>query len=211
MEYWKPGGPRRLMPPGCASVADAVYRFLGVLADADLAEVDRRVSAAVEPDGGLYHTCVATVAGPEAVAGVVLEEARAYLEGRLGDVDLTAMFSDRFRSQAGAEKAIGQAYAEAEPEWVGAGPWAGSEVAVLASPPGELREFARRAIPVAGLPVADSRDAVTVYREYPGVPLTAVPHLGPAAAAAYQGLPEANQCTPHSRLDVTMWTDVDKD
>jgi serine/threonine protein kinase len=203
------GGPRRLMPPGCASVTDAVYRFLGVLTDADLAEVDRRVQAVVEPEGGLYHACAASQTGPEAVAGVVLEEARAYLDARLGDVDLAAMFADRFRSKQLAERAIGQAYSEAEPGWVGPGPWSASEVTVLAAPAGELREFARRSIPVAGLPVADSRDNLTVYREYPCVPLTAVPHLGPAAAAAYQGLPESNQCTPHCRLDVTMWTDVD--
>jgi hypothetical protein len=82
-------------------------------------------------------------------------------------------------------------------------------VVVVSSPGGELREFARRAIPVAGLPVADSRDELTVYREYPSVPLTAVPHLGPTAAAAYQSLPEATQCTPHARLDVTQWADVD--
>jgi hypothetical protein len=204
-----PGGPRRLMPPGCAAVTDAVYRFLGVLADADLAEVDRRVQAAVEADGGILHVCLGSPNGPGLVAAVVREEARAYLDLRLGDVDLAAMFADRFRSPQLAEKAIGQAYAEAEPEWVGAGPWTGSEVVVVSSPGGELRELARRAIPVAGLPVADSRDELTVYREYPSVPLTAVPHLGPAAAAAYQSLPESSQCTPHARLDVTRWTDVD--
>jgi serine/threonine protein kinase len=208
-----PPGPRRLMPPGCPAVSDAVSRFLGVLADADLAEVDRRVQAAVEPDGGILQACVVNQSGPEALAAIVREETRAYLEVRLGDVDMAAMFADRFRSQPLAERAIGQAYVEAEPGWVGSGPWAGSEVVVLAAPGGELREVARRAIPVAGLlaglPVADSRDELTVFREYPSVPLTAVPHLGPAAAAAYHGLPESSQCTPHARLDVTRWTDVD--
>jgi hypothetical protein len=41
------------------------------------------------------------------------------------------------------------------------------------------------------------------------VPLTAVPHLGPAGAAAYQSLPEASQCSPHARLDVTAWVGAD--
>ena len=59
--------------------------------------------------------------------------------------------------------------------------------------------------------VADSRDDVTIYREYPAVPLSAVPHLGPAGSTAYKNLPDSNQCSLHSRLDVTQWTDVDAD
>ena len=86
---------------------------------------------------------------------------------------------------------------------------------VLACPGGAsgeaLRELARRAIPVAGLPVTDSRDDLTVYREWPAVPLSALPHLGPAAAAAYEALPEVLSCTPHTRLDVTQWFGVDAD
>jgi hypothetical protein len=88
-------------------------------------------------------------------------------------------------------------------------------VSVVACPGGQagdaLRELARRAIPVAGLPVVDSRDDLTVYREWPEVPLAALPHLGPAAAAAYAALPETGQCTPHARMDVTAWLDVDAD
>ena len=66
-----------------------------------------------------------------------------------------------------------------------------------------------RAIPIAGLPVADSRDDLTIYREWTAVPLAALPHLGPAAAAAYAAMPDTNQCTAHARLDVTAWLDVD--
>ena len=74
-----------------------------------------------------------------------------------------------------------------------------------------VRELLVRAIPVGGLAIAESRDDVTIYREYPAVPLSAVPHLGPAGALAYQNLPEVNQCSLHSRLDVTAWADVDGD
>ena len=112
-----------------------------------------------------------------------------------------------------AERAIEQTYQEAEPAWIGNGNWVGGEVAVLACPSGNggepLRELARRAIPVAGLPIADSRDNFTVYREWPTVPLLALPQVGPAAMAAYNSLPESQLCTPHSRLDVTQWVDVD--
>jgi hypothetical protein len=209
-----PAGSRRLMPPGCVSIADAVERFLAVLTDADMAAIDRRVQAILEPEcGGVYQACLNSATGPDDVVAVVYEESRAHLDTRLGEVDMAAMFAERYRTPQQAERAIEQTYQEAEPGWIGNGPWAGGEVAVLVCPGGSggepLRELARRAIPVAGLPIADSRDSLTVYREWPAVPLAALPHLGPASVAAYAALPETQQCTPHSRLDVTQWLDLE--
>jgi hypothetical protein len=147
------------------------------------------------------------------VVKTVYEEARIHLDRRLGEVDLAAMFAERYRTPQQAERAIEQTYQEAEPTWVGSGPWVGGEVTVITCPAGgggePLREFARRAIPVAGLPIADSRDTLMIYREWPSVPVAALPHLGPAAVAAYSAMPETLQCTPHTRLDVTQWMDVD--
>jgi hypothetical protein len=204
------------MPPGCATVGEAVDRFLKALTDADMTEIDRRVQAALEPEtGGLLHVCLNSSAGIGGVVDVVFEETRAHLDSRLGEVGLAAMFAERFRTPQQAERAIEQAYQEAEPAWVGNGPWVGAEVAVLSCPGGPagetLRELGRRAIPIAGLPVTDSRDDLTVYREWPEVPLAALPHLGPAAAAAYEVLPETTSCSPHARLDVTQWFDATAD
>lgn len=205
---------RQLMPPGCITIGDAVDCFVKVLTDADLIDIDSRVQAVLEPEAdGLLQVCLASPDGIEGVVRVLFEEARAYLDSRLGEVGLSAMFAERFRTPQQAERAIEQAYQEAEPAWIGNGPWVGSEIAVLACPGGQsgdaLRELARRAIPIAGLPVADSRDDLTIYREWPSVPLSALPHLGPAAAAAYETLPESTQCSAHSRLDVTRWMDPD--
>jgi hypothetical protein len=205
-----PTTPRCLMPPGCATVAEAADRFLAVLTDDDLTEIDRRVQAALEPDvGGLYQACLNSTAGASGVLAILREETRAYLELRLGEVDLAAMFAERFRNPQAAQHAVSQAFAEAEPDWVGVGPWCASEVTVVSAPPGPagepVRELARRAIPVAGLPLADGDDAMTIYREFPAVPLGVLPQLGPAAAAAYQALPEVNQCTLHARMDITQW------
>lgn len=209
-----PPGNRRLMPTGCFSVSDAVERFLGVITEADLLEIDRRVQMILEPElGGVFQVCMNSASGPEDVVATIYEEARAYLDTRLGEVDLAGMFAERYRTTQQAERAIEQTYQEAEPTWIGNGPWVGGEVAIVACPGGlggePLRELARRAIPVAGLPIADSRDTLTVYREWPAVPLAALPHLGQAGSAAYAALPETQQCTPHARLDVTRWVEVD--
>ncbi len=209
-----PASLRRLMPPGCPTIGDAVNRFLKVLSDADLTDIDRRVQSVLEPEtGGLFQVCLNSSSGVEDVIAVVFEETRAHLDQRLGEVGLASMFAERFRTPQQAERAIEQAYQEAEPAWAGNGPWAASEVSVLSCPGGTsgeaLRELARRAIPIAALPITDSCDDLTIYREWTSVPLAALPHLGPAAAAAYDAIPDANQCSPHTRLDITAWFDVD--
>lgn len=208
-------GPRRLMPPGCLGVADAVQRFLGVLTEVDLAEIDRRVQASLEPElGGLFEACYNSAGGAAAVVAILREEVRSYLDGRLGDVDLGAMFAERYQSRQQAERAIGQAFVEAQPEGMESGPWNDSEVVVVSTPGGPaglpVRELVQNAIPVAGLTVVEGRDDVTIYREYSAVPLAAAPQLGPVGMTAYMNLPESNQCSLHSRLDVTQWVDVDK-
>lgn len=207
-------GSRRLMPPGCPTLTEAVERFLAVLTEADYLEIDRRVQSIIEPElGGIFQACMNSATGPEDVVATVLEESRAHLDIRLGQVDLAKMFAEKYRSSQQAERAIEQTYQEAEPTWVGNGPWVGGEVAILACPSGPggepLRELARRAIPMSALPIAESRDTLTVYREWPAIPLASLAHLGPTAQAAYNSMPEQHQCTPHSRLDVTQWMDVD--
>jgi hypothetical protein len=209
-----PGAGPRLMPPGCSTISEAVERFLAVLTDADMGEIDRRVQRSVDRAlGGVIQACRATTSGPEHVVAAVFEETRAHLDLRLGRVDLAAMFAERYRTVELAEQAIGQTYLEAEPAWLGEGPWSASEITVFGCPcdPGgqALQELAQRAIPVAGLPLADTPDDLIVYREWPTVPLAALTQLGPAAAAAYQHMVETQQGMVHARLDVTRWVGVD--
>jgi hypothetical protein len=200
----------RLLPPGCANVDATVARFLGTVTDTDLTEIDRRLKAALDPElRGVFQACLNSSAGPEGVVAMVYEETRAHLDARLGAADLAGMFAERFRSSQLAERALEESYHEAEPSLVVGGPWAAGEVAVVGCPAGPggepLRELARRALPVAGLPLAETPDELTVYREWPAVPLAALPHLGPEAAAAYRNLPDGQQCPAHARLDITVW------
>jgi hypothetical protein len=208
-----PGG-RTLLPAGCASIPDAVERFLQVVTDADLNEIDRRVQMWIEPlYATVFQACLNSISGCEDVVRAVHEETRSHLEARLGAVDLAGMFTERYKTPQVAERAIEQTFQEAEPALVESGPWSAREVAVLGCPTGPggepLRELARRAIPVAGLPVAPTPDDMTVYREWPAVPLAALPHTGAPGITSYRVVADSQQCSPHSRIDVTAWTDVD--
>jgi hypothetical protein len=202
--------PGDLLPTGCGTPEDAAQAFLRSLTDEDLTALDTRVQEGLERTfGGLYQACLNSAEGLDGLLQVVREEARAYLNERIGDVDLGSMLVRHFGDLRAAAEGLMRAYHEgAAPALVGGGPWAKEEVAVVAGPAGPVRELAAPVLP-EGTTVAAARDEVLIYREYPRVPLSAVPQLGPAWSAAYREFPDAQQATPHARIDVTCWTDVD--
>jgi hypothetical protein len=210
----RPPGKGQLMPPGCNGVGQAVELFLGMMTDADLNEIDHRVQAWIEPKyGTVFQACLHSTTGPEDILKAVYEESRAHIDAKLSATDFAAMFLERHHTPEAAERALAESFHDAEPAWVGSGPWRGSEVAVVGCPSGEegkgLRELAQRAIPVAGLPFASSADALTVYREWPGVPVAALPHAGSIGVTSFREAAEEQQCTPHSRVDVEIWAEID--
>jgi eukaryotic-like serine/threonine-protein kinase len=212
-----PIGPRQVMPVGCPTIEDAAQKFLGVLTDEDLADLERRIQAAVEEDsGGLYQACLNTAGGSQRVLQILREQTRQYLNERLGEVDLAGMLAQTFGGPAGVGMTVARAYKDAQPELIGNGPWSKANIAVLACPPGAggqpLRDAAARSIPTdTPVNVAETRDELVLYREYPFVPLAALAQLGPAWANAYSTAQEHMQCTPHTRSDVPAWSSVDAD
>ena len=204
---------RDLMPGGCTSVAEASRRFLDVLNDDDLLALDHSVQASlVKQYGGLFQACLNSSDGLASLLRLIQEETRAYLNERLGSVDLTGMFWQRFGTSDEVGRDLARAYADAEPSLIGPGPWRHDEIAILASP-GEandkpIRETAAAVLPATVL-TAESHDEVVILRDYPTVPLAAVPQLGPIWAAAYRASFELQQATAHTRIDITRWIDVD--
>ncbi|HEY2786992.1 MAG TPA: tubulin-like doman-containing protein, partial [Fimbriiglobus sp.] len=209
-----PVGPRELLPVGCESVKETVKRFIATLTDQDLLQIENRVQAAVEAEtGGVYQTCLNSSAGAGGLIKHLQQQTREYLDGRLGEVDLAGMFAHRFPSPPAATHAMISAYQEATPRLVDPGPWSKKEIAVVACPPGaagdSLRDVAAHSLPPdEPVQTTDLADEVAFYREYPAVPLTALPQLGTAWEAAYKVYPEATQFTPHTRFDVMKWIDV---
>jgi hypothetical protein len=205
--------PGEMLPPGCASIEDAAQTFLRSLTDDDLIALDGCVQHGLEQlFGGLYEACLNSTEGTSRLTRLIREEAWVYLNGRLGEVDLSGMFTAHHGSREVAAEALVQAYDGAAPALVGGGPWARSQVCVFACPSGlggePLRQLAAGVFP-EGVAPAEAHDEVVLYREYPSVPLVAVPQLGPAWSAAYRAAPETQQVSPHARMDVTVWADVD--
>ena len=204
---------RELFPVGCSSVAEAAQMFLGVLTDDDLMALDRRVQDALMADhDGLYLACMNATDGMAGILTLVRTETRAYLDERLGDVDLAGMFWQRYGTSDEVGRELYRAYTEAEPGLIGSGPWTRSELGVFAGPSGDggdpVRELAAGVLPQTIL-ADEVRDEVVLYREYPAVPLSALSQFGSAWENAYKAAFEIQQTSAHTRHDVGRWVDVD--
>lgn len=201
-----------LMPLGCPTIEDAAQRYLEVLTDDDLQEVERLVQIGIEEQfGGLYQASVNSTVTPEAILETVRFNARRHLNSRLGDVDLAGMFTAKCGGNGPAIQTLGNAYRNAFPTLVPNGPWANHAITILGTPTGTgselIRQLADHAFPPEDKTIfADTSDEVTIYRELPAVPLAVLPQFGPAWESAYHATTEA---VPHSRLDVTQWISVD--
>lgn len=201
-----------LMPVGCPTIEDAAQRYLEVLTDDDLHEVERLVQIGIEEQyGGLYQASVNSTVTPEAILETVRSKARLHLNSRLGEVDLAGMFTTKCGGHSPAIQVLANAYRSAKPTLVNTGPWTSHAITILGTPTGTgsdvLRQIADHAFPQDDKTVfADTPDEVTIYREYPNVPMSVLPQFGPAWEAAYQATSDS---PVHCRNDVTQWISVD--
>jgi len=205
-------GAADLLPAGCSSIEEAAQRFLRVMTDDDLVELEHRVQHDILQEfGGLYEACMNS-AGSEKLLRVLRTATRGYLNDRLGDVDFAGMLKQKFPTKAAFGQAIVKKHSEAEPVIVSGGLWARSEVTVFGVPDGAggaaIADQAKHILPQNATTLATADEAV-FYREYSNVPLAALPQLGPTWSAAYHGAPETMQTSPHVRLDITQWRQVD--
>jgi hypothetical protein len=202
------------MPPSCAGIGDVVERFLQGVSEGDLNEIDRRVQMAIEPQyGTVFQACLNSMTGSEDVLAAVHEETRAHLDASLGSANLAEMFNERYKTPQAGERVIDQTFREAAPSWV-CSPSPAGEVVVIGCPAGSigepLRELARRTIAIPGLPFANMPDDLTIYREWPAIPVGSLPHTSGVGIKAYRAAAESLQCSPHARLDISNWSEMDE-
>ncbi len=180
-----------LLPPGCATIADAAGRFISEVED--VRDLDRRAQQHLaDTAGGLARSCLTTADLPRTLGPALIELAESLLEPRMA----TGGAGDLFLAQHPGEEAV----AALKAAWATAAPAlaASAEVTTVFAPE-SLADLARQAFG-DGAGLTASADEVTVVRSA-HLPLTSLPQLGPAAMAAYQRRKAAGD-SPHARLDI---------
>jgi hypothetical protein len=202
---------RRLFLSGCKDQGEALEQLLAVITPDDLLELDGQMEEVLRRDHtALVHVCLSNANLLKNVEMAMLEMARCFAAGKLPEVSVAELFQEQHPDAEQAEGEVAAYFDEAAPELsTGRGPRSarsGSELVVLAVPPGEagdrFRELAQRAVSELEVHQAASADDVLIYRERAHLALGDLEHLGPVGRDAYAQMTATENFTPHTRNDV---------
>jgi eukaryotic-like serine/threonine-protein kinase len=201
-----PGPGKMILPDGCPDLDAAADQFLAGLAPEDLLAFDKSLQKNITRKfRGLGNVCLKPQEKGPLFRELLLTAARTFLDTKL-DHSNPAMVFFRARTQAGsAEGLLSEAFDEATPDLTPLGTEKPYEMVVLGAPVGDdgdrLLELVRATFPELELTAAPLPDDICFYREYPQVPLTDLPQLGPFAREAYQNMTAEHPA--HARADVS--------
>jgi eukaryotic-like serine/threonine-protein kinase len=208
-----PPADRILLPRGVESVDAATASLEASIGKEDLRAFDKKLQSQIEREfNALFNVCLSSVSMLGNLQQTIEDQARAFLADRLGSGGVDQIFFARFPSPTNAAEAILRLHEQAIPPVKLFGPER-AETIVIGGPGGEageqLKHLGQYALPAAPSTYVVIPDEVSVYREYPHVPLTALPQLGTVAEDAYNAALDAQGGSPHSRCDIPTWQDVE--
>ncbi|MBI1916349.1 MAG: protein kinase [Planctomycetes bacterium] len=183
------------------------------MADADpvQAELDERIQRMIRRQFvALVQVCLASTNVTRNVARAMREVAEAFIEERLGRIDVAGLFLERHPGDQAINE-LTTLFEEAMPEPArttqARAVAAQAEVVVLTTPPGssgeQLRDAAQEALPNVALVTSawEGGEDVLLYREWSNLALTDLEHLGPLGQQAYRQMLAAD-FPPHARQDI---------
>jgi serine/threonine protein kinase len=209
-----------LFPTGCDNLKETVARLVATLEVPELLHaLDSRMEAMLRKQfRALVNVCLSSANLLRNVEAALLQTAQAFVGEHLPQVDVAALFLERYPSEEAAEGELVGFFDEAAPESLSSGsagrstdpassgPEERAELCVLgtpASPAGEhIRSLVQKALPQTQWLIVPTSDDIVFYREQVNLPLEKLPQLGPAAQDAYRQMTAAENFTPHTRTDV---------
>ncbi|VTS02342.1 tubulin-like doman-containing protein [Tuwongella immobilis] len=210
---WRRDGDTYLLPAGISTMDQAVKSIVNSLSPDDFRILDRQLQSQIETEFvNLSHLCLTSRNLGGDLQTVLLDQARTFLNSRLGEADVVEMFLNRYPTQEHVNAALGQAYQSAAPE-LGRSRRSQRELDLLGIANGpyaeRVRLMAQHALPQVELDLADARGEILFHRENLDQTLIDLPHLGPVVINAYQAAIHTAQYTPHTRTDVAEWIDIE--
>jgi serine/threonine protein kinase len=198
---------RRLFPAGCEGLSEAVEQFLNGLTPDALHELETRTQAAIKSRfHSLVNVCLTDAGILKNVEAALLETGKEFVAGRLPRTDVAELFLEQNPDAEQAEGEVSSFFDQASPELAPGRASRLSEICVVAAPPGtageKIRELARQAMAETELHAAPGTDDVVIYREMTNLALTDLEQLGALGQDAYRQMTNAENFTPHSRIDV---------
>jgi len=185
----------RLLPTGCATVAEAAARILS--GTDDVSDLDRVIQQRLsDTAGGLARICLTANDLPSLLGPMLVESAKLQLAARQNGSDAADLFAARYPGESG-RAALMTAWRAAAPPWI-----EGAELTEVTTviAPAPLTELARQAFGNDAR-LCVNADEITVLRTVPVLPLATIPQFGQEARAIYQRRKSAGD-SPHARADL---------
>jgi serine/threonine protein kinase len=204
-----------LLPPGCATVEDAVRQLQTGISPEDLLAFDQQAQALVRKEfRALVHVCMATSTVIRTLAPLLVDEAEKFLQPRVDSASVAELLLQRYLddddAEARLESDLQEAVDEAAPELLTASP--DKEMCIIAIPAGEagehLRATAKKLFPRAILVTSERTDEILIYRGFEQLDLADLQQLGPAAQDAYRKRHAKDPTILHTRADIPEWRPV---
>jgi serine/threonine protein kinase len=205
-----------LFPNGCRTLEAAARQVESTLTPADLQEIDGRVQTLIRGQyRALVHVCMTSGSVLRALAPAMDREVQAFLEARLGPVNVTDLFLHYHDEPevngalvpATLREDLKDAYEKSAPLPNFAAPEL--ETNILAVPPGAkeeaFRHFTRQALPAVRWFDSSSIDEILFYRERAYWWLADLHQSGSFGQISYRKMSLVPDYTPHSRMDIPDW------
>jgi hypothetical protein len=204
-----------VLPVGCDSIEEASDRLVANFGGEDLLELDLRMQAQIQKQFvSLGGVCMDKSDQSKGIVDLIFEQARQYLDNRLGNWNAAAVFFESVEDQQAAHHDITQAYDEAMPELLGNRNRPESQMCLLTVPNDENgQQFAQMAEETLGdarLIIGGGTDDIVFHREQLYLSPGDLPQLGPVAREAFVQITHHDQSAPHSRSDVN-WIQVGRE
>jgi serine/threonine protein kinase len=203
-----------LFPPGCSSIEQAVQALRESIKPEELRALDKSLQRHIEQSyQALFSVCMSSINMLGNLHGIVEEQARAFLNERVGDSNVGQMFLSRFQGPDQAISALRRVHDQAGlPVKSSQAP--GPEICAVLLPEGDqravLEQTARQAFAGKVIDFLSSPEEVLVYREWPRLPIAALPAAGSLGRDAYQQMDAAGPNSAHTRTDVGGWFPLDQ-
>jgi hypothetical protein len=207
---------QHLLPANSRTLEDACAQLLQGVTPEDMKDLDRFMQGMVQQQfTGLLQVCLSKSNLLKNLETAMLQQAESFLGNRLGGGDVIEMFLSKFTPQAESVHALAEAFDKAAPELAGLSRHAVPEVDILALPASPkhdyLADLARRALSEARLVLVDSTDDIVFYREQSFLPLADLEQSGNLGQEAYRQMVGSENFTPHSRMDITDWQEIESE
>jgi serine/threonine protein kinase len=200
-----------VLPPGCATLEDAVAYLCPRPSLTELEGYDGRIQKMIQAKyGSMTQVCTAPASSYRKLIDSMIAEMRLAIQEKRELARVSDMYVNRYPRDSDLEAELKRTFERARPAWSREA--AAGDFTVISVPDRvgdeSLGMILRRRFGSDALAETVGAEEIAFYREHPIAAWNEVQHLQAAGEKAYQHIAAAERFTPHARIDIKEWHPV---